>query len=80
MAYDADTDWHTGLITRPVRVLFTLFMSGVAGVIGCAAAFILDLPVLWAVVTVCAPAACAAVHEWEHTATLTLAQAKPRRA
>jgi hypothetical protein len=69
MADDAGPDWHAGFIAYPVRVLFTLFMSGVGGVIGCAAAFILDLSILWSAVTVGAFAACAAAREWAHTAT-----------
>ena len=78
MADHADNDWHAGYITIPVRVLFTLFMSGAAGVIGCAAAFILNLSIFWTVGTVAALAAFGAAHEWEHTATLAVDLAQPR--
>jgi hypothetical protein len=78
MADDADSDWQAA-ITRPVRVLFCLFVGGVAGVIGCAAAFVLNLPITWTVVTVAALTTFGAVCEWEYTATLGVGRAKPRR-
>jgi hypothetical protein len=54
-------------------------VGGVAGAIGCAASFVLNLSIMWTVVTVAALAAFGAAREWEYTATLGFGLAKPPR-
>ena len=47
--------------------------AGTACAIGCAAASVLDLSIMWTVVTVAALAAFGAAYEWEYTQPLLAA-------